>query len=98
LSVDALKPGGAGMACAFDTGGLWSDKITLAKPLAPEEKRALLLRSAYEMDEYHPTMEQWLGEAYEPQALCVTPEARSRRCIPFRRYRLAITGDRGPGK
>src|ERR1700730_8361094 len=66
LSTDALVPGGAGIACAFDTGGLWSDKITLVAPLTPAEKRALLSRSAYAMDEYHPTMESWLADAYEP--------------------------------
>jgi hypothetical protein len=68
LSTDALRQGGPGMACAFDTGGLWHDWITLVVPLTtPAQKRDFLRRNRYSLDGYHPTMRSWLDSAYEPQ-------------------------------
>jgi len=66
LSTDALKPGGTGLACAFDTGGLWSDKLTLSSPLTAPDKRAFLRAHGYSMDDYHRAMKSWLDDAYEP--------------------------------
>lgn len=66
LSADALDAGGPGLACAFDTGGLWSDKLTLLSPLTDEQKRQFLRENAYSMDSYHPAMKTWLNAAYEP--------------------------------
>jgi hypothetical protein len=66
LSTDALKPGGPGIACAFDTGGLWHDWITLVSPLGtPAQKREFFQRNRYSMDGYQSAMKSWLDAAYD---------------------------------
>lgn len=67
LSVGAGGPHGPGMTCPFDTGGLWHDKLTLVAPLTEDEKRQLLVDHGYEVDAFHPTMEDWLNAAYPPK-------------------------------
>jgi hypothetical protein len=69
LSADVLNPGGSGMACAFDTGGLWHGHLKLAAPLDAAQKRQFLAEHAYSMDEYEPVMMSWLEAAYPPEPL-----------------------------
>jgi hypothetical protein len=67
LSTDELQPGGPGIACSFDTGGLWHNWLTLVVPVTTQaEKRDFLRRNSHSLNGYHPTMRSWVDSAYDP--------------------------------